>query len=145
MAVATSTLLIAGISAVSAISQGIAAKKQAEANAAIYKKQAAISQAQTDIEQFKQQEQVRRFKRQASAQIGLNSSSISGSYLQNLNESFTAAALDAGAIEFSGALQQSNYLTAAANEKAKGQAAFTQGLIGAGSSLLTGYGKSLQV
>ena len=141
MAVATSTMLAiaGGVGVASSLYGGLSAKKQADTNAKIYAQQAEYAEKQGEIDAFRTKQNIKSYENSAIAQSALNSSSLSGSYLENLNETYTNAELDMGAVEFNTALTAQNYLTQSANSTASGQTAFTQGFIGAGSSLLSGY------
>ena len=116
----------AALSAASAYQQG-----QAQSAAANYNASAAAAEA-ASRERAQREESWRR-RGSLAAQLGKSGATVAGTPLLVLAESAANAEIDALNTRYSGAMQQSLYGATARNAR-------TAGTIGAGASLLTGYG-----
>lgn len=142
MAIASGTaaLLAAGLSAVSAISQGQAAKKQANFQAAVNEQQAARERqvAAGEESDFRRQQSALLAERRAA--LGKSGIDISkGTPLLTASDFAAETELQALRIRSGGETQATRLQQQAALTRAGGKAAQRQGFFRAGSSLLSGY------
>jgi len=131
-------MALVGLKTAGAIFQGVQQAKQFNQDAVTYEEQAVLAQTQGSISLFKKKMDIKRYERQADAQVGMNSSSLSGSYLQNVNESFMNAELDLSVTKYNADLKSANYLTQASNARSASKMAIINGLLGAGGAVLSG-------
>lgn len=138
MAGITAALTIgsAALSAVGSISQGIAANKQAEANAQIYEAQAKnIAEAQKiTASQYRTKENQLRGKAIANAaRSGLK---ISGSTANSISQSIMQLQMDNSYEQFNLQTQKINAYNNAELQRYQGRQALTKGFINAGTTAL---------
>jgi parvulin-like peptidyl-prolyl isomerase len=131
---------VAGLAmnAVGAISQGMAASKAADYNAAINARNAQIAQQQAQADAEAQQRQAYQRMGAIRAAYGASGVTPEGSPLDILANSASQAELDRQNILYKGKLRAIGYTDQSNLDAMQSDAAMTSGYIGAGSSLLTG-------
>lgn len=138
MAGITAALSLGGaaLSAVGSISQGIAANKQAEANAQIYEAQAKnIAEAQKiTASQYRTKANILRGK--AITDAARNGLKISGSTANSISQSIMQLQMDNSYEQFNLQAQKINAYNNAELQRYQGRQAFTKGLINAGTTAL---------
>lgn len=141
------TLAIAGaaMSAVGAISQGNAAKKSADYNAAIADRNAVVAQQQASANEEAQRKIDARRMGAARAGYGASGVTSDGSVLDVLGDSIAEAELNALNIRYEGKLAAQGYGDTAASQRAAGRNAQASGYMKAGASLLQGGSKAYDI
>ena len=141
------TLAIAGaaMSAVGAISQGNAARKSAEYNAAIADRNAVVATQQAAANEEAQRKIDARRMGAARAGYGASGVTSDGSVLDVLGDSIAEAELNALNIRYEGKLAAQGYGDTAASQRAAGKNAQRSGYMQAGASLLTGGSKAYDI
>lgn len=134
--------MIAGtaMSAISSIQQGQAAQQAGQYNAAIAQQNAAASRQQAEANAAAQQRKARMQIGAMRAGYGASGVGIEGSPLDVIESSATLAELDRQNILYGGEMKSTGYESTAGLELMRGSAAETQGLMSAGSTLLSAYG-----
>jgi hypothetical protein len=132
----------AGMSAISAIQQGKAAKAAAEFNANIAKQNAGIAREQT-VQEVRQhdREQYLRIGAIRAAQ-GKSGGTAAGSVLDILGDTAAQGEIARQDIVYRGALTERGYNNSAALDEFEGNQAVKQSKLKAGSELLSGGAKS---
>lgn len=137
------TLAIVGtaFTAVSAISQGNAARKEGEYNAAIGTRNAQIARDQADADASAQQRVAQQRLGAARASYAASGVTMEGSPLDVLAMSAANAEMDKQNILYKGNLRAMGYEETAALDLARGKNAQKQGYMKAASAFLTGGAK----
>lgn len=142
------------MSAVGAVAGGYAQKSQAEAQAKAAEYNANLTKMQADVERSqsaaREEQQLRRGRQVLGAQraaIAQAGAGFGGSMADIMEESATAAELDALTMRYEGDLRSKGLLAQAEGDlygaraaRAAGKQAVKAGWISAGASALTGYG-----
>lgn len=132
---AVSTVVSAGAQ----FMQGQSAARAASANAAMAEEEAQRSRQAAAAEEQRNREQSRRVISAQRAAYGASGVvSEEGSPLLALADSASEAELDALSIRYSGETQSRRYMAQAASDRASASSYRMQGLVGAGTSLLSG-------
>ena len=137
------TLLIASmaVSAVGAISQGVAAQQAAQFNAAVARQQAEIERQRGALEEERERRRNRAILGAQRAGFSRAGVALEGTPLLVQEETAAEAELDALTVRFGGQLGTARELARARAERFGGRAALSAGLFRAGSTLLTGAGE----
>jgi hypothetical protein len=132
----------AAVGVVSAISQGQQAKGAAEYNAAVANNNAIAARQQADANAAAQQRKARLTLGSMRAGYGAAGVGLEGSPMDVLEQSASMAELDRQNILYGGALKAQGYESTAGLELMRGDAAVTGSYFNAGSALLTGAAKA---
>lgn len=125
------------ISAVSAYSQGVSAKRLGEFNAKLSEREAQEARDGAAIEEDRHRDELRRFQGSQRAAGGASGLSlINGPTGLLVEEAAVEGERDALLIRYAGDIKAAKSLSEAAAERFKGKAAYRQGVAGAASSLL---------
>lgn len=147
MAGITAALTIgsAALGAVGSISQGIAQKKQAEANAQIYDAQARNIAEQQKITAGQYRTKANVLRGEATATAARNGLKISGSTANSISQSIMQLQMDNSYEQYNLATQRQEAYNNAALERYQGKQAYRSGLFNAATTALTAgvdyYGK----
>lgn len=120
------------------ISQGFAAKQQADFQAQIFERDAVLAKQAAEFEETRLREATRKLLGAQQAATGASGATTEGQFLLVQVETAEDAELDALAIRFSGSVAEVRARSSAALSRLQGRAARAAGFIGAGTSLLTG-------
>lgn len=133
-------LLIASavLQGVGLVSQGIAARNEANFRAQVFARDAELARQASIFEEDRLRERTKRLISSQKAAAGASGSTLEGSSLLVIAETAEDSELDALAIRFSGSVAEASARSSAALSRLEGRAAQTAGFIGAGASLLTG-------
>lgn len=135
----------AGFAAASALSQGLAANKAAQFNAAVLGQNAALARQQGEMEA----EQIRRLGRkrigEARAAYAASGVRMTGSALDVLADSERQVELDAATARWNAELRASGMQSQAALSRMQGRAALTSSLLQAGAAGARGYGQAIRL
>ena len=136
------TLLIAStaVSAIGAISQGVAAQQAAEFNAAIARQNAEIERQRATLQEETERRRSRALLGAQRATFAKAGVTLEGTPLLVQQETAAEAELDARIIRHGGQLNVARELARARAERFGGRAALSAGLFRAGTTLLTGAG-----
>jgi hypothetical protein len=124
-----------GVAAISTVIGGIQAFQQGRAQQDIAKEQSRVAIAKGNMERFQQQQEAERVRKRATAEAGKGGGSLTGSYLENLNQSMVNAQLDEEAITFNAEVSSANFIQEGRNARASGTASLISGIGGAATSL----------
>jgi hypothetical protein len=138
---ATATIAATAMQAVGALSQGMQAKNAAKYNAKLAEQNAAMARDQANADAQAQQRDARRTIGLARANYGASGVTLEGSPLDVLEQSAALAELDRQTILYKGEVRATGYGNEAALEKHRGKTAMMEGIMGAGSAIVMGYGK----
>jgi hypothetical protein len=130
------------VSVVGALSQGQQAKSAADYNAAVANNNAIAARQQADANAAAQQRKARLQIGSMRAGYGASGVSLEGSPLDVLEQSASMAELDRQNILYGGALKAQGYEATAGLELMRGDAAVTGSYFNAGSALLMGAAKT---
>jgi hypothetical protein len=140
----TATILGIGAlvtSAAGATYAGIQQSNAADYSASVSEQAARAAKDKAQYDENKHREMVRQIISSQNALYGKSGVDMTGSPLLTLEDTAGQGELDALAIRHGGDVEAARQRSAAALAEMKGDSAFTSGLIGAGSSLLTGASK----
>ncbi len=141
MSGAEMALVVGGVQALSAISQGRQQSKIAKYNAKVAENDAIAARQASDYEESRFREQTRRLISSQRAAAGASGASLEGSPLLVMLDTIEEAELDALAIRHSGTVEAARGESRAALERLKGRQARQSAWIGAGAALLQGGAK----
>ncbi len=132
------------VSAVSAIAEGRAAKRAAEFNARVAEREAAATKERSAFEEARSRRRTRSFLSTQRALFGASGVNLAGSPLRVLEETASEGELEALAIRFGGDIASTRALSQAAVSRFAGSQAERAGFLRAGTTLLTGGGRSIR-
>lgn len=128
------------VGAIGSIAQGQAAQSAAKYNAAALKQQAESERQTANANTLDYRRQQQRRLMEAVATQGASGVTGAGSPLMVNEATVREIALGASRIGFEGRVKSNRLMNEAELEKMRGRAAMTAGYIGAGTSLLSGFG-----
>ncbi len=137
------TIASFAVSAVSSFAQGAAAKQAAEYNAQMAEREAQETRDAAQIEEEQHRDNLRRFIARQKAAAGASGFSDSSAGLL-AEEAAAEGERDVLTIRYSGSVAAAKSLSEAALQRYQGKAAYTQGVLGAGASILKGAGGVMQ-
>lgn len=138
----TLAMIGTAVATVGAISQGNAAKKSADYNAAIADRNAVVATQQASANEEAQRKIDARRMGMARAGYGASGVTSDGSVLDVLGDSIAEAELNALNIRYEGQLASQGYGDSASSQRAAGKNAQTAGYMQAGAALLQGGAKA---
>jgi hypothetical protein len=130
----------AGIGAVGSIISGIGQYATSQAQAGADRQNARLAEAQGESEAGLIRERARRARGANVAAIGASGVDLSGSFLDALADSDINAELDAQTALWNRKVEASNYRTRARQARNAGVAGLVGGIMGTGTTTLSGYG-----
>ncbi len=145
-ALATAALVSAvsgsAVSAYGMYQQGQAAKKSAAYNAAIQRNQAIAARQKADFDARRKRSEVETLLARQRSGFAKGGVALEGTPLEVLEATAEAGELDAQAIIYGGEVGATGYESQAELSRLTGEQAAQAGMVGAGSTLLTGAGKA---
>jgi hypothetical protein len=132
------TAVGAGLSAVSALSQGAAANSAAKYNAALYERNARITEQNAQMQEDRQRRLAAMRAGANRAAIGASGITAEGSALDLLESNAAQEELDALMIRWNGQTAAGDLRANAQLQRSAGRTAMFNGFAGAGSALLLG-------
>lgn len=141
--VAISGTVLAGVAAATSLAGGYMAYQQGKAQQDIAKEQARIAIAKGNIEKFQFKQESERVRKIIAAEAGRGGGSLTGSFLENLNQSMTNAELDEEMIGFNAKVLSNNFIQEGRNARAAGKAALISS-VGQAAGSFSGFGGSTQ-
>ena len=130
------------VRAAGSIAQGQAAKRAADYNAAVDKQQATQAREASNAEASDYKRQQGRDFASSIAASGASGVATTGSPLMVDEATVREIALGASRLSYKGAVDSNRFLNQAQLDKMSGKASQTAGYIGAGTSLLNGFGNA---
>ena len=138
----TVALVAGGVQAAGSLVSGFAQSAQSKREAATYDANAKIATQQAAAEADATRNKASRIHGQEQAAVGASGIALAGSsFADAIADSDTEAELDAQTQEYNGRLAARNARSQAAAARADAQGAIWDGVFGAGSNALSGFGK----
>lgn len=134
----------AGLGALGSIQQGFAARQQAEYNAAVAEQNAAAARAQAALDESTSRKKSGLVLGSIRARAAANTGDVGGSALDVLADSASEAELEALTLRYQGEVKARQMESEAALERRRGKSAVLEGIVGAGTRLLTAGGYAMK-
>lgn len=139
------TVISTAVGVYSAYSQGQAQQKAAKYNAKVAQNQAEMARNAAAVREQQHRENVRRLSATQRANAGMSGVTTEGSPLLVMADTLEQAELDAQRIRYGGEVSATGFESQARLSRFQGDQASRAGMIGAGSTLLSGAASAARV